>query len=40
MSLSLFDLQLGRRFLHEIFCGVEASILLIGALCAAVMGRR
>ena len=39
-SLSLFGLQLGKRFLQGIFCGVEASILLIGALCAAVMGRR
>ena len=40
MSLSLFGLQLGKRFLQGIFYGVEASILLIGALCAAVMGRR
>ena len=39
-SLSLFGLQLGKRFLQGIFCGVEASILLIGALCATVMGRR
>ena len=39
-SLSLFGLQLGKRFLQGIFCSVEASILLIGALCAAVMGRR
>ena len=40
MPLSLFGLQLGRRFLQGIFCGVEASILLIGAFCAVVMGRR
>ena len=39
-SLSLFGLQLGKRFLQGIFYGVEASILLIGALCAAVMERR
>ena len=39
-SLSLFGLQLGRIFLQGIFCGVEASILLIGALCVVVMGRR
>ena len=39
-SLSLFGLQLGKRFLQGIFCDVEASILLIGALCAVVMGRR
>ena len=39
-SLSLFGLHLGKRFLQGIFCGVEASILLIGALCAAIMGRR
>ena len=38
--LSLFSLQLGKRFLQGIFCDVEASILLIAALCAAVMGRR
>ena len=25
---------------HISFCGIEASILLIGALCAAVMGSR
>ena len=40
MSPSLFGLQPGKRFLQETFCGVEASILLIGAFCAAVMGRR
>ena len=40
MSLSLFGLQLGRRFLQGIFCGVKALILMIGALCAIVMGRR
>ena len=39
-SPSLFGLQLGKRFLQGTFCGVEASILLTGALCAAVMGRR
>ena len=38
-SLSLFGLQLGKKFLQGIFCGVKASILLIGALCAAVIGR-
>ena len=36
----LFGLQLGRRFLQGIFCGVKALILMIGALCAIVMGRR
>ena len=39
-SLSLFGLQLGKRFLQGIIYGVEVSILLIGALCATVMGRR
>ena len=36
----LFGLQPGKRFLQGTFCGVKASILLIGAFCAAVMGRR
>ena len=39
-SLFLFGLQLGRRFLQRIFCGVKALILLIGALCVVVMERR
>ena len=39
-SLSLFGLQLRKRFLQGIFCGVEALILLIDALCAVVMGRQ
>ena len=39
-SPSLFGLQLGRRFLPGTFCGVEALILLTGALCVVVMGRR
>ena len=39
-SLSLFGLQLGIRFLQAIICGVEALILLIGALCVVVMERR
>ena len=39
-SLSLFGLQLGRRFLQGTFCDVEALILLTGALCVVVMGRR
>ena len=39
-SLSLFGLQLGRRFLQGIFYDVEASILLTGALCVVAMGRR
>ena len=39
-SLSLFGLQLGKRFLQGISCGVEASFLLTGALCAVVMGRQ
>ena len=40
MSLSLFGLQLGRRFLQGTFCGAEALILLTGALCVVVMVRR
>ena len=40
MSLSLFGLQLGKRFLQGTFCGVEALILLIGVFCVVVMGRR
>ena len=40
MSLSLFALQLGRRFLQGTFYGVEALILLIGVSCAGVMGSR
>ena len=39
-SLSLFGLQLGKRFLQGIICGIEALILLTGALCVAVMGSR
>ena len=39
-SLSLFGLQLGKRFLQGTFYGVEALILLIGVFCAVVMGRR
>ena len=39
-SLSLFGLQLGIRFLQATICGVEALILLIGALCVVVMERR
>ena len=35
-----FGLQLGIRFLQATICGVEALILLIGALCVVVMGRR
>ena len=40
MSLSLFGLQLGRRFLQGTFYGVEALILLIGVSCVGVMGSR
>ena len=40
MSLSLFGLQLGKRFLQGTFCGVEALILLFGVFCVVVMGRR
>ena len=36
----LFGMQPGKRFLQGTFYGVEASILLIGAICAVVMGRR
>ena len=39
-SLSLLGLQLERRFLQGTFCGVEVLILLTGALCVVVMGRR
>ena len=39
-SLSLFGLQLGKRFSQGIICGIEALILLTGALCVAVMGSR
>ena len=39
-SLSLFGLQLGIRFLQATICEVEALILLTGALCVIVIGRR
>ncbi|XP_050277959.1 uncharacterized protein LOC126719454 [Quercus robur] len=38
--ISFFGLQLRRKFLQGTFCGVEALILLTGALCVVVMGRR
>ena len=38
--LSLFGLQFRIRFLQVTICGVESLILLTGALCVVVMGRR
>ena len=38
--LSLFRLQLRIRFLRATICGVEALILLTGALCVNVIGRQ
>ena len=40
MFLSLFGPQFGIKFLREIICGVKALILLTGALCVVVIGRR
>ena len=40
MSLSLFGLQLGRRFLQGIFFGVEALFSLTGVSCVGAMGNR
>ena len=40
MFLSLFELPFGIRFLQMTICGIEGLILLTGALCVVVMGRR
>ena len=38
--LSLFGPSYGTRFLQATICGVEGLILLTGALCVVIMGRR
>ena len=40
MFLSLFGPSFGTRFLQVTICEIEGLILLTGALCVVVMGRR